>query len=168
MSLANNQRLAGTDTGAQMVCMASICSQIAWRGKWGGALLGPEIAADGVELGQCGIQGAEDATQVGFLIPSPKRAAQAKPGANLELLELRLGHYFFAEMDQPALRMLLKRSYEQAKWAVARVGVDYHVDIGGHYCSVRYLRCWISGLQNRMISSHSPSRISGLPSHLLN
>ena len=42
----------------------------------------------------------------------------------------------FAEMDRPALRALPERSYEYAKWAVTRVGVDYHVDIGGHYYSV--------------------------------
>jgi hypothetical protein len=34
----------------------------------------------------------------------------------------------FAEMDLPALRALPERPYEYAEWAVARVGVDYHVD----------------------------------------
>ncbi|MYM92696.1 Mu transposase domain-containing protein [Duganella vulcania] len=38
-------------------------------------------------------------------------------------------------MDRPALRALPERPYEYAEWTVARVGVDYHVDIGGHYYS---------------------------------
>ena len=42
----------------------------------------------------------------------------------------------FAEMDLPALRALPERPYEYAEWKVARVGVDYHVDIAGHYYSV--------------------------------
>ncbi len=42
----------------------------------------------------------------------------------------------FAEMDQPALRPLPQRRYEYAEWKVARVGIDYHVEIDGHYYSV--------------------------------
>ena len=42
----------------------------------------------------------------------------------------------FAEMDQPALQALPERPYEYAEWDVARVGVDYHVDVDGHYYSV--------------------------------
>lgn len=42
----------------------------------------------------------------------------------------------FAEMDQPALRPLPQQRYEYAEWKVARVGVDYHVEIDGHYYSV--------------------------------
>lgn len=44
----------------------------------------------------------------------------------------------FAEMDQPALRLLPERPYEYAEWKVARVGVDYHVEADGHYYSVSY------------------------------
>jgi transposase len=42
----------------------------------------------------------------------------------------------FAEMDQPALHALPVRRYEYAEWKVARVGVDYHVELDGHYYSV--------------------------------
>ena len=42
----------------------------------------------------------------------------------------------FAEMDQPALRALPEQHYEYAEWKVARVGVDYHVEVDGHYYSV--------------------------------
>lgn len=42
----------------------------------------------------------------------------------------------FAEMDQPALRPLPQQRYEYAEWKVARVGVDYHVELDGHYYSV--------------------------------
>lgn len=42
----------------------------------------------------------------------------------------------FAEMDQPALHALPERRYEYAEWRVARVGVDYHVEVDGYYYSV--------------------------------
>lgn len=36
------------------------------RGKWEGSLLGPEVVADGLALGQGGIQGVQDASPAGF------------------------------------------------------------------------------------------------------
>ncbi len=42
----------------------------------------------------------------------------------------------FAEMGQPALRPLPQTDHEYAEWEVARVGVDYHVEVDGHYYSV--------------------------------
>jgi transposase len=44
----------------------------------------------------------------------------------------------FAEMDRPALRPLPATRYEFAEWKVARVGIDYHVEVIGHYYSVPY------------------------------
>lgn len=44
----------------------------------------------------------------------------------------------FAEMDRPALRTLPATRYEFAEWKVATVGIDYHVEIAGHYYSVPY------------------------------
>ena len=35
----------------------------------------------------------------------------------------------FAEMDRPALRPLPATRYEFAEWKVARVGIDYHVEV---------------------------------------
>jgi len=42
----------------------------------------------------------------------------------------------FAELDQPELRPLPAEPFEIATWRKARVGVDYHVEIDGHYYSV--------------------------------
>ncbi len=42
----------------------------------------------------------------------------------------------FLELDYPALKPLPAEPYEYAEWRVRRVGLDYHVDIEGHYYSV--------------------------------
>jgi transposase len=42
----------------------------------------------------------------------------------------------FLELDRPALKELPPEPYEYAEWRVRRVGLDYHVDIDGHYYSV--------------------------------
>jgi transposase len=42
----------------------------------------------------------------------------------------------FFELDRPALKELPAEPYEYAEWRVRRVGLDYHVDIDGHYYSV--------------------------------
>jgi transposase len=42
----------------------------------------------------------------------------------------------FLELDRPALKELPAEPYEYAEWRVRRVGLDYHVDIEGHYYSV--------------------------------
>jgi transposase len=57
----------------------------------------------------------------------------------------RLGvsrHDLFLELDRPALKELPAEPYEYAEWRVRRVGLDYHVDIDGHYYSVphRHIR----------------------------
>lgn len=44
----------------------------------------------------------------------------------------------FAELDQPVLRPLPPVPYEYAEWKLARVGIDYHVELAGHYYSVPY------------------------------
>jgi transposase len=44
----------------------------------------------------------------------------------------------FAEMDGPALQPLPATRYEFAEWKVAKVGIDYHVEVIGHYYSVPY------------------------------
>ena len=41
-------------------------------------------------------------------------------------------------MDKPALRSLPERSYEFAKWKLAKAEIDYHVAIDGVYYSVPY------------------------------
>jgi transposase len=42
----------------------------------------------------------------------------------------------FLELDRPALKPLPDEPFEYAEWRVRRVGLDYHVDIDGHYYSV--------------------------------
>jgi transposase len=42
----------------------------------------------------------------------------------------------FLELDSPALKPLPDEPFEYAEWRVRRVGLDYHVDVDGHYYSV--------------------------------
>jgi transposase len=51
------------------------------------------------------------------------------PGSRQELFET---------LDRPALRPLPAQSYEYAEWKLARVNIDYHVEVEGHYYSVPY------------------------------
>lgn len=44
----------------------------------------------------------------------------------------------FAKIDRPALRPLPAEAYSFAEWKKARVHIDYHVEIEGHYYSVPY------------------------------
>lgn len=51
----------------------------------------------------------------------------------------------FETVEKPALRPLPIDPYVYAEWKLARVGLDYHVEVGGHYYSVpyRYLRAQV-------------------------
>jgi transposase len=42
----------------------------------------------------------------------------------------------FESLDRPALRPLPATPYVYEEWSRARVGIDYHVDVDGHYYSV--------------------------------
>jgi len=42
----------------------------------------------------------------------------------------------FEELERPALKPLPQRPYQYADWKVARVGIDYHIELVGHYYSV--------------------------------
>jgi hypothetical protein len=42
----------------------------------------------------------------------------------------------FVSVERPALRALPASDYEFAEWRLARVGLDYHVEIDGFYYSV--------------------------------
>lgn len=48
----------------------------------------------------------------------------------------------FESLDQPALKPLPADLYEYAEWRKARVNIDYHIDVEGHYYSVphRYVK----------------------------
>ena len=45
----------------------------------------------------------------------------------------------FETLDRPALRPLPGSLYEYAEWKHARVNIDYHVEVEGHYYSVPYM-----------------------------
>jgi transposase len=42
----------------------------------------------------------------------------------------------FGLLDQPALGPLPAQAYEYAEWQAKRVGLDYHIEVEGHYYSV--------------------------------
>ena len=42
----------------------------------------------------------------------------------------------FESLERPALRPLPELRYEFARWKKARVNIDYHVDVAGHYYTV--------------------------------
>ena len=44
----------------------------------------------------------------------------------------------FDSLDRPALRPLPAHPYVYAEWKNARVNIDYHVEVEGHYYSVPY------------------------------
>jgi transposase len=56
----------------------------------------------------------------------------------------------FAELDCPALQPLPVERFAYAEWRLRRVGLDYHVDIDGHYYSVPH----------RLIKQQVEARIS--------
>jgi transposase len=47
-------------------------------------------------------------------------------------------HSQFETLDRPAMRRLPRQPYVFAEWKKARVGIDYHVEITGHFYSVPY------------------------------
>ena len=44
----------------------------------------------------------------------------------------------FERLDKPALLALPETPYEYAEWRIARVGIDYHVEVQKHFYSVPY------------------------------
>jgi transposase len=44
----------------------------------------------------------------------------------------------FESVDRPALKPLCAERYEFAEWKVVTAGIDYHVEVAGHYYSVPY------------------------------
>jgi transposase len=58
-----------------------------------------------------------------------ERAFKKLPGSRRSLFE---------QLDRPALAALPARVYEFATWRKARVSIDYHVEVEGHYYSVPY------------------------------
>ena len=57
------------------------------------------------------------------------------------------------ELDRPALKPLPTEPYVFAEWRVRRVGIDYHVEVEGHYYSVPY-RFARSEVEVRLTGAH--------------
>jgi transposase len=64
-----------------------------------------------------------------LLGPLNDRPFQKLPGSRRELFE---------RLDRPAMQPLPATRYGFAEWRKARVNVDYHVEVEGHYYSVPY------------------------------
>ena len=64
-----------------------------------------------------------------LLIQHNERPFQKLPGSRRTLFEA---------LDKPALRPLPAQPYEYAEWFKARVNIDYHIAVDGHYYSVPY------------------------------
>ena len=79
----------------------------------------------------------------------------------------------FESLDAPVLRELPQTRYEYATWKKARVHIDYHVEIEGHYYSVPYqlarqqievrlsehsIECYLKG---KRVASHKRSLRKG-------
>ena len=88
----------------------------------------------------------------------------------------------FEALDKPALRPLPQTPYQFAEWKKARVHIDYHVEVQGHYYSVPYqltgrrldvritahtIECFHKG---QRVASHlrryKPGGFSTLPEHM--
>jgi transposase len=81
--------------------------------------------------------------------------------------------HLFDSLERPALRPLPALPYEYAEWKKARVNIDYHVEVEGHYYSVPYqlvrqqldvrltancVECFYKG---QRVSSHRRSSLKG-------
>jgi len=64
-----------------------------------------------------------------LLIKLNRRPFKKMEGSRLSLFE---------ELERPALKALPQARYEFARWKKARVNIDYHVELEGHYYSVPY------------------------------
>jgi transposase len=50
----------------------------------------------------------------------------------------RTRRQLFEEIDAPRLKPLPAEPYGLAEWRLRKVGLDYHVDVEGHYYSIPY------------------------------
>ncbi|MBI3758818.1 MAG: IS21 family transposase [Deltaproteobacteria bacterium] len=100
----------------------------------------------------------------GLLTDLNERAFKKLPGSRASA---------FYEIDRPALKPLPEKRYEYAEWTRARAGIDYHIDVEGHYYSVphvlvkqilevrisaRLIECFASG---KPVASHLRSARRG-------
>ncbi len=79
----------------------------------------------------------------------------------------------FKELDQPALKPIPERRYEQGEWRHAKVNIDYHVQVDWHFYSVPYaltqqeveVRLSVRTVEifhkGRRVTAHIRSRVRG-------
>jgi len=99
-----------------------------------------------------------------LLDPLNQRPFRKRPGSRRSVFE---------SLEQPALRPLPAERYTYAEWKKARVHIDYHVEVEGHYYSVPYqlvsqqldvrvsaqtVECFAKG---KRVSSHLRSLLRG-------
>ena len=88
----------------------------------------------------------------------------------------------FEALDKPALRPLPQTPYQFAEWKKARVHIDYHVEVQGHYYSVPYqltgrqldvritahtIECFHKGQRAAShLRRYKPGGFSTLPEHM--
>jgi hypothetical protein len=84
-----------------------------------------------------------------LLIELNGRAFKKLPGSRQTL---------FDTLDRPALGALPATPYQYAEWKRARVNIDYHIDVEGHYYSVPY------ALVRHQLELVSEGQAFGLPS----
>jgi transposase len=91
------------------------------------------------------------------------RALNERPGPGLPASRREL----FATLEQPALKPLPPQPYELALWKKARVHLDYHVQVDGHFYSVPH-RLLRQELEVRLTASflelfHQGARVASHP-----
>jgi len=108
---------------------------------------------------------AEVNAAIGALLPTLNaRPFKKLPGSRQSLFET---------LDRPALKALPGQPYEYAEWNRARVNIDYHVEVDGHYSSVPYalVKAQLEGRvsaqvvelfhKGTRVASHLRSRLKG-------
>jgi transposase len=109
----------------------------------------------------------------GLLTRLNERRFQKLPGNRREMFET---------LDRPALLPLPTTPYVYEEWSYARVGIDYHVEVDGHYYSVPYalvkkkVDIRVTGatvevlFKHNRVASHAKSFLKGkhttLPEHM--
>ena len=109
----------------------------------------------------------------GLLARLNERPFQKLPGSRRAMFET---------LDRPALLPLPASPYVFEEWSMARVGIDYHVEVDGHYYSVPYalvkkkveIRATSATVevlfQHHRVASHAKSFLKGkhttLPEHM--
>jgi transposase len=108
-----------------------------------------------------------------LLIDFNQRPFKKLPGCRQDL---------FKQIDRPAMQALPGQRYTYAEWKLARVHIDYHVEVLGHYYSVPYqlvkqqlgVRITANTVEflnhNKRVASHRRSALKGrhttLPEHM--